>query len=102
MEPSFLAVVRGILESNGQIRIGRGTGSAAIGDYAEVMIITSVDATMKEKMEGYLMHKWGLANNLPSAHSYKTSPVSTTSWSDAQSFTTCLGSCRFSIHIPCI
>lgn len=26
-----------------------------------------------EKIEGYLMHKWGLAANLPSGHTYKTS-----------------------------
>ena len=34
------------------------------------------------------MHKWGLAANLPNSHTYKTTPLTATAWSDAQSFTT--------------
>ena len=39
-------------------------------------------------MEGYLAHKWGLASNLPSNHSYKSEEPSTSAWSAVKSFTT--------------
>ena len=74
--------------ANGYIRLGRGTGHAAIGDYAEAVIFSSVDNTVIEKMEGYFMHKWGLAANLPSSHPYKSAAPIATAWSDLQSFTT--------------
>ena len=80
-----------LLEDNGSIYIMRAdatTPTSAIGDYAEVLIFSSVDSTITQKMEGYLMHKWGLAGNLPSAHTYKSSAPSTTSWSATQTFTT--------------
>ena len=80
-----------LLEDNGTINIMRANATSptsAIGDYAEVLIFSSVDTTITQKMEGYLMHKWGLAGNLPSAHNYKSFAPTTTSWSDVQSFTT--------------
>ena len=86
----ILPAAQGVMfiESNGYIRIGRGTARAAIGDYAEALIFSSVDSTVIEKMEGYLMHKWGLAANLPSSHTYKSSAPASIAWSDVQSFTT--------------
>lgn len=43
------------------------------GQIAELVISSSVlSQTNREKMEGYLAHKWGLTANLPSNHPYKT------------------------------
>ena len=39
-------------------------------------------------MEGYLAHKWGVANNLPSSHTYKAAAPETSVWSAVKSFTT--------------
>lgn len=58
-------------------RIGaREDGSQANhGDVCEIIITPSLlDATARQKLEGYLAHKWGLAANLPSGHPYKSSP----------------------------
>jgi len=41
------------------------------GKFAEVTAFT--DGNDREKIEGYLAHKWGLAANLPSSHTYKSS-----------------------------
>jgi len=57
-----------------------GTGSASLdqrwtGDMAEILTITlPLSTTDRQKLEGYLAHKWGLAANLPSNHPYKNSP----------------------------
>ena len=55
-------------------RIGRAVGQGFFGgDIAELIIITgAVSATDREKMEGYLAHKWGLAGNLALNHPHKT------------------------------
>lgn len=54
-------------------RIGRTTNHAFFGgDIAEFIAVTGVvSAADREKMEGYLAHKWGLAGNLANAHPYK-------------------------------
>jgi hypothetical protein len=45
------------------------------GAYAEVVLVTSVlSQSDREKMEGYLAHKWGLESTLPALHPYKSSP----------------------------
>ena len=42
------------------------------GDIAEIVIVASaVDTPTRQKTEGYLAHKWGLAANLPAEHPYK-------------------------------
>jgi VCBS repeat-containing protein len=41
-----------------------------IGEY--IIINSEVDATTRQKIEGYLAHKWGLSANLPSDHPYKS------------------------------
>ena len=42
------------------------------GDLAELLIYnTSLSDTEIILTEGYLAHKWGLSNNLPSNHTYK-------------------------------
>ena len=41
------------------------------GYYCEIIIINSVEDSDRQKVEGYLSHKWGLTGNLPSDHPYK-------------------------------
>jgi hypothetical protein len=55
---------------------GRGGGSQAWqGFYAEVIATPErVTDTEKALLEGYLMHKWGLAAELPIDHPYKNAP----------------------------
>ena len=48
-------------------------GRSWIGVMSEIIATTSVPSTLvKQKIEGYLAHKWGLTANLPSDHPYKT------------------------------
>jgi hypothetical protein len=43
------------------------------GDIAEVVVCPSaLDATNRQKLEGYLAHKWGLTSVLDAGHPYKT------------------------------
>ena len=51
------------------------------GEIAEIIIINSDLSTIdREKVEGYLAHKWGLTSSLPSSHTYKsTAPTQTVS-----------------------
>lgn len=52
-----------------------GTGSYFFGLIGEVVVVSdSVDTTTRQKIEGYLAHKWGLSANLPSDHPYKSAP----------------------------
>lgn len=45
------------------------------GTLAEVVVLdTSASTENRQKLEGYLAHKWGLAANLPANHPYKTAP----------------------------
>jgi hypothetical protein len=42
-------------------------------DLAEVIVLNSIATGLtREKLEGYLAHKWGLTANLPNDHPYKT------------------------------
>ena len=49
------------------------TGSAFFqGDVAEMIIVSgAVTTDTRQRIEGYLAHKWGLDGNLPSNHPYK-------------------------------
>jgi len=42
------------------------------GKIGEIVVMDSVSSTDREKMEGYLAHKWGVESILPSGHPYKT------------------------------
>jgi hypothetical protein len=54
------------------------TGQYFNGDIGEIVIYDSALPTEnRQKMEGYLAHKWGLEANLPSGHPYKTSAPTT-------------------------
>ena len=45
------------------------------GYIAEIVVIQSVPSTnLRQQIEGYLAHKWGLTANLPSDHPYKNTP----------------------------
>lgn len=43
------------------------------GEMGEIILVsTAITADERQKIEGYLAHKWGLAANLPSGHPYKS------------------------------
>jgi prepilin-type N-terminal cleavage/methylation domain-containing protein/uncharacterized repeat protein (TIGR02543 family) len=76
-----VAVLTGLIGSTpwfdiSQFRLGRAVYNRttdASGVISE--IVTAVTSTSdRQKMEGYLAHKWGLTANLPSGHPYKNSP----------------------------
>ena len=54
-----------------QIGTRQGSSDRFDGKMGEILIISSVSSTEREKVEGYLAHKWGLAGNLPSSHPFK-------------------------------
>ena len=77
------------LGSDTYFRIMSGSSNYNVrGDLAEVVAFQSKNDTTREKLEGYLAHKWGLTSLLPSGHTYKTDSQTYTAWSDVQSFTT--------------
>jgi hypothetical protein len=50
------------------------TGYYVACDLGEIIIVPSaVASNVRERIEGYLGHKWGLASLLPAGHPYKTS-----------------------------
>ena len=45
-----------------------------LGDVCEILILSSQPGTTdRQKIEGYLAHKWGLTANLPAGHPYENS-----------------------------
>lgn len=44
------------------------------GDIAEVVLMDGINTTNRDKVEGYLAHKWGITSILDAAHPYKSSP----------------------------
>jgi len=52
--------------------IGRGGSNYSDGRFCEYIILRrNATTTERQKLEGYLAHKWGLTANLPSDHPYK-------------------------------
>ena len=50
-------------------------GTLTTGDYAEFIVIQdALSTTDRQRLEGYLAHKWGLIANLPSDHPFKSTP----------------------------
>ena len=48
------------------------TGELMNGTFAEVVAVSSAPSTdTRQRIEGYLAHKWGLTANLPNTHPYK-------------------------------
>lgn len=43
------------------------------GDFAEmILVLGAVDTASRQRIEGYLAHKWGLVDSIPADHPYKT------------------------------
>ena len=58
-----------------ELRIGNSItdSSPLVGGLREIIMLSTVpSASVREKIEGYLAHKWGLAGNLPEEHPYKS------------------------------
>lgn len=54
---------------------GNGVDEYLFGLIGEVIYFSSaVDTAIRQQIEGYLAHKWGLTANLPSGHPYKSTP----------------------------
>jgi hypothetical protein len=46
------------------------------GSICEIVLVSNLQATNRQRLEGYLAHKWGLTASLPNDHPYKlTGPV---------------------------
>ena len=53
--------------------IGRGGSNYSDGRFCEYIVLRRNATTAeRQKLEGYLAHKWGLTANLPADHPYKT------------------------------
>jgi hypothetical protein len=87
----FLYVNGSLAASNTSFQTAGGTSSTAStysdvanvnntqffrGDIAEIIVCAAADIGQsdRERLEGYLAHKWNLEANLPSDHPYKVSP----------------------------
>jgi len=54
------------------------------GGISEIILTSGVLATTdRERLEGYLAHKWGTTANLPADHPFKSSPPTTRLWTPA-------------------
>lgn len=54
----------------------RGENQFPQGSVAEVLLLNNTDNTVRQKVEGYLAHKWGIESLLPGSHPYKASAPS--------------------------
>ena len=66
------------VDSNLHIGALRANGTLAYSPaikFAEVIVSSTLLSTLdRQKLEGYLAHKWGLTANLPAGHPYKINP----------------------------
>jgi hypothetical protein len=44
------------------------------GKIGEIIMVSTIDTVIRQKIEGYLAWKWGLVSNLPSDHPHKSFP----------------------------
>jgi len=57
------------------LRLGNESASSLSGYWAELIVTSSLaSADTRQRIEGYLAHKWGLTANLPNDHPYKITP----------------------------
>jgi len=62
---NFAATCIGAIDTN--------NSNAFNGDIAEILVVHEALSTGdRQKLEGYLAHKWGLTGNLPAGHPYKS------------------------------
>lgn len=54
----------------------RGENQFPQGSVAEVLLLNNTDNVVRQKVEGYLAHKWGIESQLGGSHPYKTSAPS--------------------------
>jgi len=55
--------------------IGRGGSNYSDGRFCEYIVLRrNATTTERQKLEGYLAHKWGLTANLPNDHPFKVNP----------------------------
>lgn len=56
--------------ASGQLALNR-YGTKGGSDWGEVIFAENITQAESDKIEGYLAHKWGLENNLPSSHDFR-------------------------------
>ncbi len=65
------------INTGGNIQVGALGAEYQDTTLGEIIIINgTVSATTRQKLEGYLAHKWGLVANLPTTHPFKIGPPS--------------------------
>jgi hypothetical protein len=70
-----LATSRSAPRTFGEEPNGAGAARAWNGYCGELIVLSSPqDIAIRNKLEGYLAHKWGLTANLPAGHPYKVNP----------------------------
>lgn len=80
LQSTTSAVGSDTMNNDAFVRVGAYSDSSGnptgffTGNICELILIggTLITGSDREKMEGYLAHKWGLTANLPSGHPYKT------------------------------
>ncbi len=68
-----------------RIFLNRAISEFPKGEVSEVVILEDVSDPTKEKIEGYLAHKWGLEAFLPSNHPYISAPPASQSTQNSSS-----------------
>ncbi len=61
-----------LILSSGRLRLFEYGDNVIDGEMGEIIITTNTSTMTRQKIEGYLAHKWGLTGELPAAHPYKT------------------------------
>jgi hypothetical protein len=70
-----LSATRSAGRTLGEEPNGSGAARAWNGYCGELIVLASPqDGEIRNRLEGYLAHKWGLTANLPSDHPYKVNP----------------------------
>ncbi|KZZ75252.1 hypothetical protein A3765_10540 [Oleiphilus sp. HI0130] len=67
----------GVTTNNAFFKLGGGYSGNILGNIAELIVFDGISEANLVKLEGYLAHKWGLAANLPSGHTYKAAAPTT-------------------------
>lgn len=61
-----------LIMASGHLDLFRYGNNNTDGKLGEIIITTNVSTVNRQKIEGYLAHKWGLTAQLPADHPYKT------------------------------